>query len=201
MVTSGLCSVKMDFRNMKLPELRNFLKQRGIQHSTQRKENLIRLAEVANDLQFPVQEADDYKDLSVSRRTVTDRKTNKTVVLPDITTISVDKWKTDLKTLPSLEMGDIMVYLLGNCGWLNERLKQYKQDNGYLLYQCNHVSGLMLYEMDSYQYVKCFCVPETRQSADPYITWILLNDTGTVQSGGCTCVAYVYMHLQYKLII
>lgn len=41
-----------------------------------------------------------------------------------------------------------------------------------------------------FMYAKCTCVPETRQSAQPYTPWIILrSSSGEIISGGCTCVA------------
>ena len=39
-------------------------------------------------------------------------------------------------------------------------------------------------------YMKAEVIPEQRQSAKPYITWVLLESVhGEVISGGCECVA------------
>lgn len=69
-------------------------------------------------------------------------------------------------------------------------VKNYKSDNAYQLYMCGHVSDVRLCQCDSnYMYVKGSCIPETRQAERPYDSWILLDNTGSIHSGGCTCVA------------
>ncbi|XP_063412943.1 uncharacterized protein LOC134695595 [Mytilus trossulus] len=84
-----------------------------------------------------------------------------------------------------------MIYLLSTCQWSDDRLRDYKQDNGYKLFMCNHISDVKMYKTDTlgYMYVHANCIPETRQSADRYNTWVLMDSTGYLKSGGCTCVA------------
>ncbi|XP_062576556.1 uncharacterized protein LOC134238447 [Saccostrea cucullata] len=83
-----------------------------------------------------------------------------------------------------------MVWLL-RVGWDPPRLKLYKQDNGYKLYTSSHVDNVKLHYFENVAcfYIKCQTVPETRQQAAPYQTWILVSEGGQIQSGGCSCVA------------
>ena len=86
------------------------------------------------------------------------------------------------------------MYLLHKCGWNPDRLRNYKQDNGYRLHLANHIDDVKASEVlhTDFMYMKCTCMPETRQSAQPYDTWVLLRiSSGEIISGGCTCVAYV----------
>ena len=85
---------------------------------------------------------------------------------------------------------DILVYLLKYCGWDEKRLKEYKYDNGFKLYNANHISEVQLADIStSFSYIKGCCVHETRESDDPYVTWVLVNTDGWIRSSGCTCVA------------
>ena len=124
--------------------------------------------------------SDDYEVMDKKRRTVGDQ------CFPCIT--SVDRWSTDLTDVPDIETSDVFIKLLNN-GWNTSRLKAYKQDNGYLLFTNNHVDNVKLSALsDSFMYVKCDTTPETRQSSDPYRTWVLVERNGQIHSGGCTCV-------------
>ena len=83
---------------------------------------------------------------------------------------------------------------MNKCGWSSDRLTSYKIDNGYRLHLAHHIDNVQVSHglHPEFMYLKCTCVPETRQSAQPYIPWILLRCTsGEIISGGCTCVAYV----------
>uniref|UniRef100_A0A8W8P0P0 Uncharacterized protein n=1 Tax=Magallana gigas TaxID=29159 RepID=A0A8W8P0P0_MAGGI len=77
------------------------------------------------------------------------------------------------------------------CGWTHERLRLYKQDNGYRLHMACHIDDVKAaYHLhQKYIYLR-ETLPETRQSAQPYDVWILANKTtGEILSGRCTCVA------------
>ncbi len=51
-------------------------------------------------------------------------------------------WTHDLRSLPSLVIGDVFVYLTTNCDWTRERLKQFKQDDGFKMYLDKHVEDM-----------------------------------------------------------
>ena len=58
---------------------------------------------------------------------------------------------------------DILVYFLQYCAWDEKRLKEHKHDNGFKLYNANHISGVQLANISTdFSYIKGFCVPETR---------------------------------------
>ena len=111
------------------------------------------------------------------------------MILDDVR--KADGWTKNLISIPDLESGDIMVYLYKECGWGEKRLKSYKGDNGYKLFLANHISDVEICSLQNapYTYVRANCIPETRQNEDSYRTWILLEKSGGVHSGGCTCVA------------
>ena len=129
---------------------------------------------------------DDYVQ-SEGQRTV--RVNGQDVTLIDVN--KVNKWFKNLRDLPNIEPCDVMIYLMKMCGWEEERLKHYKNDNGYKLHLANLVSNVEMAAIPDipYTYVKSACIPETRQNEAPYQTWVCLSNSGTVHSGGCTCVA------------
>ena len=61
-----------------------------------------------------------------------------TYVIP---TDTLTRWNTDLASLPGVELADVLVYLSDTCGWARERLKGFRQQDGYLLSQDKHISG------------------------------------------------------------
>ena len=80
-------------------------------------------------------------------------------------------WSSDIKLLPNIEKGDILIYLLKKYDWNDDRLKLYKKDNGYALFCAGHVSDVKLSlipGIQSFYYILATCVPEIRRSAEPY---------------------------------
>jgi hypothetical protein len=103
-------------------------------------------------------------------------------------------WSPDIKLLPNIEQCDILIYLFKKCDWNDDRLKLYKKDNGYAFFCAGHVSDVKLSLVpgtQSFYYILATCVPETRQSAEPYTVWLIIEKSGSVFSGGCSCVVLV----------
>ncbi|CAG2244721.1 unnamed protein product [Mytilus edulis] len=175
------------FERMHVPDLKTFLTKRGITCSLYRKQQLVRLCEIAVELQLEVtQTQDDYKDMDSFRRTV--EVNGAKYVLPEITTVL--NWKSDLRDLPLIESYDILIYLMKVGQWNESRLSNYRRDNGFNLYTSNHIHDVKLHRLinTEYFYVRAACVPETRQSENPYNPWVIVGTEGHFRSGGCNCV-------------
>ena len=76
----------------------------------------------------------------------------------------------------------------------NDKLRKYQKDNAYLLFKDRHISDVRISDFipvgsKQYLYTTAGCRPQTRQSAPPYSTWLLISNESSVQSGGCSCVA------------
>ncbi|XP_071142126.1 uncharacterized protein [Mytilus edulis] len=175
------------FKRMHIPDLKTFLTKRGITCSLYRKQQLVRLYEIAVELQLEVtQTQNDYKDMDSFRRTV--EVNGAKYVLPEITTVL--NWKSDLRDLPLIESYDILIYLMKVGQWNESRLSNYRRDNGFNLYTSNHIDDVKLHRLinTEYFYVRAACVPETGQSENPYNPWVIVGTEGHFRSGGCTCV-------------
>ena len=176
-----------DFWSWKVPDLSDYLKGRGITVSLRRKTEIVRLCELANELELEIiTSSNDYHDMDLKRRAI--KLNGEEKVIDDISTVT--KWVTSLSTLPDIDFCDIFLYLMIWCKWDNERMKNYKNDNGHRLFLGNHIDNVQLSGMlhQHYVYVRATCVPETRQSAAPYNVWLLLKNSGEIFSGGCSCV-------------
>ncbi|VDI46128.1 Hypothetical predicted protein [Mytilus galloprovincialis] len=147
-----------------------------------RASKLVELAEEAELQKIPAFEPDNYIFANKIRRTVDG------VELPHPKTV-ID-WSDDLNTIPIIEAFDVNHYLKNICNWTNERLKGYKNDNSYRLHSNGHIRDVRQSKFHSdIHYVKAACVPEERQSADPYEVWIVVLFDGSIHSAECTCVA------------
>lgn len=176
-----------DFERMLVPELKSYLIDRGITCSIYKKVALVRLCQTAYDLELDIiTTPDDYQDMDKVRRTIL--VDGKSVILQSIT--EIDNWGNDLRKLPCIESYDVLIYLLKNSGWSEERLANMKKDNGYKLFLENHITDVCIHLIPNtdYVYLKSNCIPETRQSESPYVTWALVRSDGFVHCAGCTCV-------------
>ena len=68
--------IPIDMWRFNVPQLKKFLKCRGITCSLARKAELLRLCDLALELKLDVIANDDYVDMDSSRRTVIDSDTN-----------------------------------------------------------------------------------------------------------------------------
>jgi hypothetical protein len=83
------------------------------------------------------------------------------------------KVRSHLLTLFSLDLilGQVHITWLIHVFYL----KLHKKDNGYALFCAGHVSDVKLSLIpgsQSFYYILATCVPETRQSVDPYTVWL-----------------------------
>ncbi|CAC5365706.1 unnamed protein product [Mytilus coruscus] len=155
-----------DFSNKNVPEIKQFLKNRGVKQLDIKTNKLVELAEEAELQKIPPFDPDNYIFANKIRRTVDG------VVLPHPRTV-ID-WSEDLNAIPIIEAFDVNHYFKNICNWTNERLKGYKNDNSNRLHSNGHIRDVRQSKFHSdIHYVKAACVPEERQSADPYEVWIV----------------------------
>ena len=95
----------IDFASMKVPQLRELLKRRGICGSSYNKRDLIQLAEQAVQL-YDEKEPDDHDSQTLKRRRVV--VNGDSYMLPD--PAKIRSWTTDLSSLPSLQSGHVIAY-------------------------------------------------------------------------------------------
>lgn len=183
---------RIHFYGFQVPDLKKYLQDRGISCSIGKKIDLVRLCELAEELRLEVltsaNDEEEYSVFDARRRTVA--VGNDKIILDPVN--AVTEWSKDLASVPDFESCDVLVYLMRWCGWTHERLRLYKQDNGYRLHMACHIDDVKAaYHLhQEYIYLRATCMPETRQNAQPYDVWILANKTtGEILSGGCTCVA------------
>nr|XP_034338682.1 uncharacterized protein LOC117692991 isoform X1 [Crassostrea gigas] len=174
-----------NYQDLQCADLEHILKPKGIPFSNKRKQELVYLCESADALNLPgIDQNDSEKEASIERRTVR----AKTYQHPCCDTGIV--WSRNLATIPTIDTFDVTSFLQNYCGWSEERLRRRKSDNGYKLHCSGHIHDVTMAMLDEdVFYVKGKCVPETRQSSDPYIPWILVEKSGHIFSAECTCVA------------
>ncbi|CAG2217390.1 unnamed protein product [Mytilus edulis] len=180
----------MSFKFQNVNDLKGFLQKRGVTCYFYRKDHLVKLCDLALELQLPIlnEENDMEPDITISSLT---RRTlvigGKEVIAPEVSSIV---WSADLRFIPNIEIGDILVYMLYYCGWSSDKLITRTMVINEL-FRANHIDSVKIspqFDGNCY-YVGGTCIPETRQKESPYDVWILVRPSGEIVSGGCSCVA------------
>ena len=178
-----------DHNKKTVPQLKAYLKTKGVPHSDYRKKDLIDLCNKSDEQSIPFAESDDHEASLLKRRTITNNK-GETIILPSFTEC---QFSTNLKDITDCDAADVLVYLKSVCQWSDARLTAWREDDGYRLTQAtdgNHICNVQTAKIPNYsdyEYLKATCIPETSQNADPYYVWTLRACTGQIISGGCSC--------------
>lgn len=171
------------FYSYRVPELREFLQERRVNCSLSKNIELVWLCELAVELNLEIiakYVVNDYKVMDLKR---TVKVIGVYVVILSLTEMKT--WQKHISNLQDIHTYAILIFLMTYCTWDNQRLQTYKNDNGFQLFSANHVHISEVLEHD-YFYIKASCVPETRQTSDPYCVWVFIHQSGRVLSGGCT---------------
>ncbi len=171
---------------MKVPELREVLKQRGVPSSNKLKDELLELSKKAVKVYKPIEPCD-HENSEHARRKVITTKGHEV----DLYGRKVN-WSTNLKNLPDLTLSHVFRYCVGHCGWTTERLCNYTADDGYRMFCSNHVVRVELGVISAHSehiYIKGSIIPEQRQSDDRYDTWLLVSTRSYIVSAGCECTS------------
>lgn len=134
--------------------------------------------------------------MDIKRRTVEENGVNVIIPSPtdDIT------WYKRLTSLPYIQTFDILFFFMTYCKWDSHRLQSYKNDNGIRLFSSNHIEHVQISEtlQNNYLYIKSDSIPETRQTSDPYKTWVSTSvRTNCVWKLYLCCVSFMFKYCIY----
>ena len=139
---------------------------------------------IANPGITEITHTSDHETAATSRRTIS---VNENLLFPD--PLAITSWDTDLTSLPHLTSAKCLVYLLSKGGWSSERAISYEKERGYQLFLEGHIEKVELRQEDhNMTYVRALCRRQTAQSEKPYQVWLLVNNTGTIETAGCQCI-------------
>ena len=175
------------------PELRSFLLARGITVTDYNVSQLRELAIKASDMKLPViLEKDDSVDSFKKRTTV--NLQNRVVNFPFVCDERLEMWTGNLTCIPDVISGDVFAYLLSIAQWTSERTKNYKQERGYQLFKCHHISAVQCHPLhEEHMYIRAKCLRKTSQSERPYLVWCLMNNNDSIRSDGCEYIGMFFM--------
>ena len=170
---------------MNVQQLKKFLNDRSITTTGYKKDKLRTLARKAVQHDVQPKAADDHEESLAKRRKLQGGE------MPPIDQCTFSK---DLTFLPGLDLVHITVYLASHCKWPTTKLGSYQKDKSYLLFKDRHITEVEISQpvtvgSEDHVYVKGRCRPQTRQSAQPYSTWVLMSSACVVKSAGCSCTA------------
>ena len=140
---------------------------------------------IANPEITEITEASDHQTAATTRRTIS--VNGNLTLFQD--PFALTSWDADLISLPHLISAKCLVYLLSKGGWSSERAISYEKERGYQLFMEKHIEKVELRQEDhNMTYVRALCRRQTTQSEKPYQLWLLLNNTGTIETAGCQCI-------------
>ncbi|XP_070557660.1 uncharacterized protein [Ptychodera flava] len=172
---------------MEAPQLRNLLTSRGLTCNDASKEKMVRLAELAIELDIRAIQHDDRQRRRLSKDDLSGRK--KPATLPNPETIT--EWDSNLRSLPPIVIADVMIYLWDTCQWTRDRMAKYRKDSGHRLFVNGHITDVKQYRVPhtQYIYVTSACRRDTSHPRDkPYRMWLLMKTNSEIICGGCNCV-------------
>ncbi len=173
-------------KKLKVPELQEVLKCRGVPHAGKNKPELLQLSEKAVQYYKPLEPCDHDKSERDRRRVVTQDGKEINLYGRKVT------YSLDLKDLPTLTLSNIFRYLVHKNKWTSEKLANYTEDNGYKLFVAGNVERVELGVISGHRdhiYIKGSIKPAQRWSDDRYDSWLLVSTKSYIESGGCGCVA------------
>ncbi len=173
-------------KKLKVPELKEVLKCRGIPHSDKKKAELLELSEKAIQHYEPLEPCDHVKSERDRRQVLTEDGKKVNLYGRQV------KWSLDLKELPTITLSNTFRYCVRKGKWTAENLANYTADNGYKLFVAGNVErvelGVIQRHVD-HIYIRGSIKPAQRWSDDRYDAWLLVSKKSYIESAGCGCVA------------
>ena len=182
------------FKRQKLPWLRSYLLERGIQISSdgknKRKAEVVDLAVNAHEMKLAKVCDGESEDMNTL---IAELLTTDEGLLPN--PVLVLNWSRNLSLFPEVTFPDICNYLLGKADeYSAENLKSFKSLTGYRLFKDGHVMDLKTHEVPDKSYVLIkFCVQPTERSKtgegkDTYNGFVVVKVDDTIIRGAfCPC--------------
>ena len=190
-VSSEKTTFSKDFSKLKVDELKNYLRERGIQlsHGGQgkRKAELLDLSQKAAAMKQRKLD-DSFEDRT---KLPEDKLQTSEGKLPDHKTLSA--WTHNFSKIPDFTFGDLYNYLVGKDDYSPENLRSFKSLLGFRLFHDGHVVDLKYCPVEG----KSFCLlqfkvkpTERAKNEDGQTTYngfVILNSSGEVHSAFCPC--------------
>ena len=175
----------VDIERINFQPLEMFLNDRFITTTGYKKDKLCVLARKAVQHYVQPKAADDHEDSLAKRRKLQGGE------MPPTDQCTFSK---DLTFLPGLDLVHVTVYLASHCKWPTTKLGSYQKNKSCLLFKDRHIMEVEISQRvavgsEDHVYVKGSCRPQTRQSAQPYSTWVLMSSACVVNSASCSCTA------------
>ncbi|XP_062580916.1 uncharacterized protein LOC134242809 [Saccostrea cucullata] len=174
------------FTSLKVVELQDILRGKGISVSNVKRENLVKLCEAVVKLNLP-DDPDMCADHPVSIYDILGKFSDDPFKIQGLS--------NDLTKLPTFSLYDVFNYLLYKTANYDQRkLKAYKSCEDYRLFFDGYVEKLEMKELeDGDNYLIKSCVKPTQKdrtylNKTAYDVWVVMCKSGSVNCAYCTCI-------------
>ncbi|XP_063438313.1 uncharacterized protein LOC134719237 [Mytilus trossulus] len=176
----------MDCASMKVTDLKEYLRLRGIGVTNMKRNELVRLCTAVEGLNLPLD-----PDMCTDRVTNTVAELLKSNGIDNMS--SLQGFTKDLSNIPNVSLYDVFNYLLYNTSNYDRRkLKAYKSSEDYRLYFDGYVESLEMTELNSLFIFLAAIKPtqkdKTYLNTSTYDAWIVMDNAGDVKAAYCTCI-------------
>ena len=176
-----------NFNVMRVPQLRDYLRDRGISVTGYNKLQLTRLAEVACEIGLPT-------DVDLHQCTTISEKV-KALGLEFNDPFSLSGYSDDLTSIPCVSIYDIFNFLIARRSDYDRRkIKAYKSYEDYRLFNDGHVETVTFNPLtldNKYCVFKCSVKPTQKEMSylnkSHYDLWIIMEKTGEIVLAFCQC--------------
>lgn len=168
-----------------VPQLKDFLKCRGVPCSGYNKPQLVNMVTKAQNHPELVAEIEpgDGDVEAVQRRTVV--VSGQKIIFPDPN--SLKDWEENLRNMPYITSAHCLLYLLTKRGWSSNRIQSLEKERGYQLHVDKHIHHVKLKTLEGVTCIKAACTRQTSQNEAPYNVWLLASADGDIHTAGCQC--------------
>lgn len=176
------------FTSLKVDELQEVLRKKGISVSKAKRENLLKLCEAVAKLNLP----DDPDMCSKIPSSIHEILSEFSIENP----YNIQGLSADLTNLPTFSLFDVFNYLLyKTTNYDQRRLKAYKSCEDFRLFFDGYVEQLKMKQLDTHPevYIIKSCVKppqkdKTYLNKTAYDVWVVMGKAGDVKCAYCTCI-------------
>ena len=109
------------------------------------------------------------------------------VTVPHLSVLT--EWVDDMKQWPNVSYINIVNYLVFSEGVDGGDLRSYKSTEAYSYLHSNKIGKVLLKKHSKFICLKAAVKPSHCVSQAKHTAWIILKESGVVQTGGCSCIA------------
>ena len=99
------------------------------------------------------------------------------------------EWADDMKQWPEVSYIDIVNYVLFSEGVYGRELHSYKSTEAYNYLHSDKIGKVLLKKNSEFMFLEAAVEPSQSVNQAKHTAWIMLKESGAVETGGCSCIA------------